>query len=383
MSKEFTMFKELIEVLNKKLFNSLVAKYNSDYYIKCFSAWSHFMAMLYMQITKQESLRALELNFNHIIHTEKLTNISYVKRSTLADANQRRSPEFFQALCQHLLGTLRRINSEKSDIKEVIRLIDSTPIQLKGRGLDWAESTQRIQGIKAHFILDPNGDFPIYFSFTSAKVNDVVEAQKIIPVKGTILVFDRAYYDFAWWNEIDASGSTLVTRPKSTLAYKVVKKLDNDSKYVANDQEIKLTSKKRYKYTGRLRLVKAKVEIRGKIRSIQIITNNFKLSAEEIVSLYKRRWEIELFFKWIKQNLKVKKFISENENAIKIQIIMAIIAYILIKILQIRSGIEISMRRLIIFLRSHLFCKVKVYKYSKTEVTLPKILLNTLGGSVI
>ena len=144
---------------------------------------------------------------------------------------------------------------------------------------------------------------------------------------------------------------------------------------------IKLTSTKSYKYKGDLRLIIAKVEIRGQEKQISIMTNNFKLSATKIIAIYKKRWGIELFFKWLKQNLKIKKFLSQNENAIKVQIITAIIVYLLIRLMQIRIKCAISMRGLIMFLRNHLFNRVK-YNYCKVavKISLPKSLISTQVG---
>lgn len=381
MGKKTTTFQRIIEVIDRKNFKNLVKKHDADRYIKQFDAWSHCLTMIYSQITNQVSLRSLQMNFSHVIQKEKLSNVAKPKRSTLSEANSRRPAEFFQDVCMTLIQKLQGINKYKNDIREALQLIDSTPIQLKGRGMEWAEKTHRIEGLKGHFIYDTSEEAPVFFSITSAKVNDIVEAQKLKLQANQIYVFDRAYYDFNWWNDINKTGSTFVTRSKSTLAYKTIKIRALKNKKIVADHTIKLTSTKSYKYKGDLRLIIAKVEIRGQEKQISIMTNNFKLSATKIIAIYKKRWGIELFFKWLKQNLKIKKFLSQNENAIKVQIITAIIVYLLIRLMQIRIKCAISMRGLIMFLRNHLFNRVK-YNYGKVavKISLPKSLISTQVG---
>lgn len=382
MGKKTTMFQRIIEVIDRKNFISLVDKHDADRYVKQFDAWSHCLTMIYSQITAQKSLRGLQMNFGHAIQKEKLNNVAKPKRSTLSEANCRRPAEFFQDICITLIQKLQGIGKHKKETTESLQLIDATPIQLKGRGMEWVERSSRIEGLKGHFVYDTAEDAPVFFSITSAKVNDIVEGQKLKLKANQTYVFDRAYYDFNWWNSITEVGSIFVSRSKSTLAYKTVKRNASTVDSIATDHIIKLTSKKAYKYKGELRLIKAKVEIRGKKKSISIITNDFKSSASKIAGIYKKRWDIELFFKWIKQNLKIKKFFSQNENAIRVQIITAIIVYLLIRLMQVRTRSKTSMRGLALFLGNHLFSKVK-YNYGNhsKKISLPKSLISTQVGT--
>lgn len=378
MGKKTIIFNQLIEALNKKKFTDLVKKHDADRYVKHFDSWSHCLALIFAQLNAQESLRAIEMNFGYAISKQNLRTLAKPKRTTLSEANNRRPAEFFQDVCAVLISQLKKMDKKCT---EALQLIDSTPFQITGRGTEWVERTQRIKGLKAHFIYDTTEKAPVYFSITGAKTNDIVEAQQIELKANQTLVFDRAYYDFAWWNQIIEAGSSFVTRPKSTLVYKLIKRHKVTDESVKSDYTIKLMSKKSYKYKGELRLVKAKVKIRGINKSISVLTNNFKDSAEKIINLYKKRWEIELFFKWIKQNLKIKKFFSQNENGIKIQVLTAIITYLLLRIMQMRSKKEISLRKLITFLRSNLFCKVKYKKGNKAgKIDLPKPVLMAQVG---
>ena len=383
MGKKTIIFNQLIEGIDRKNFNNLAETHEANRYVKSFDAWSHLLTLLYAQLSNQESLRTIEMNFGHVIRKEKLNNVARPKRVTLSEANKRRPVNFFQDICTNLISKVQKIKKHKNEAKEILHLMDSTPIQLTGRGLGWAAKTQRITGLKAHFIYDTSSESPTYFSITSAKVNDIIEGQNIKLEPNQTLVFDRAYYDFAWWDKITKIGSTFVTRPKSTLAYKKVKERKAIGNNIQSDETIALTSEKGRKYKGPLRLIKANIEVRGIKKCISIITNNLMLSAKKVVAIYKKRWDIELFFKWIKQNLKIKKYFSQNENAIKIQIITAIIAYLLVKIMQIRSQSDISMRRLITFLKNHLSCKIK-YKYGKksVKISLPRLAVSNQVGLI-
>jgi len=179
MGKKTTMFQRIIEVIGRKNFNDLVEKHDADRYVKQFDAWSHCLTMIYSQLTHQVSLRGLQMNFGYVIQKEGLNNIAKPKRSTLSEANSRRPANFFEDVCVTLIQKLQGANKYKNDIREALQLIDSTPIQLRGRGMDWVEKTNRIEGLKGHFIYDTSEGAPVFFSITSAKLNDIVEAQKL------------------------------------------------------------------------------------------------------------------------------------------------------------------------------------------------------------
>jgi len=328
----------LTKVVDKKFFNQLVKKYNADNYVKSFNTWDHFQTMLYAQYTNQASLRSLEINFNHFISQTGM-QISLIKRSTLSDTNAAKPVELYQELFSHLVTKVNR--QIRTNTMPLIELIDSTPIVLKGRGLSWADKNARVTGLKMHVVYDLKHEGPLRFTFSSPRLNDIVEGRKLItPIKGGYYVFDRAYYDFKFWHNFTLSESTFITRPKSTLTYKIIERHQPNSSDIIFDHTISLKSKNGKKHPERLRLIKVQGEVNGKMKKIKIITNNFKMKASELAALYKKRWQIELFFKWIKQNLKIKKFFGQNENAIKIQIITAMIAYILLKIIETKYNIE-------------------------------------------
>jgi hypothetical protein len=352
MKRETTIFEQLIKPLDRNLFEELAQKYKADRYVKEYRTWDHFLTLLYAQVTHQESLRALTMNFNQFIVEKGLEHLKPVSRSTLSDANMKRPEGLYRELFYRLVSLLNRSN--KNTFTEAIRIIDSTPIVLSGRGMDWADSNARTVGLKMHVIYDPELGCPLHFSFSSPRVNDIQEGKKIRIQRNAIYLFDRAYYDFGWWSQFTKAHCTFVTRPKTTLKYKIVERAAVLEAGILYDHRIQLTSKKGKKHEKMLRIIKISGEINGRRKIITVITNNQALPASKIAALYKTRWQIELFFKWIKQNLKIKKFLSENENAIKIQIIVGLIACILIKLLQIQLKSPLSMRNIIAFLRCNI-----------------------------
>lgn len=377
MDKDITLFEQLIKPINKETFNELAQKYKADRYVKDYTTWNHFITLLYAQFTKQESLRTLAMNFNQFISEKKIKDFKYVNRSTLSDANKNRPEGFYRELFYHLLPLLNR--QTKNEFKEAISIIDSTPIVLSGRGMDWVDSNARIKGLKMHILYMPEVECPVHFTFTSPRINDIEEAKKIKIERKRIYIFDRAYYDFKWWHEFTEAGSTFVTRPKSTLKYKIVERRVVSEDEIKFDHVIKLCSKKGVKYKDFLRLIKVSVEIGGRLRTIKVITNNMTLSAGEIAKLYKKRWQVELFFKWIKQNLKIKKFFGENENAIKIQIIIALIACLLTKLIRSYLNETLSMRNIVMFLRCNIGTFVQNWVILKPPKIIPQLTIGLRG----
>lgn len=352
MKKEVTIFEQLIKPIDRNLFDELAQKYGADRYVKDYTIWNHFLTMLYAQVTNQDSLRTLTMNLNQFIYEKEFHELKPVSRSTISDANMNRPEGFYREFFYRLLPLLNRSNKEK--FEEAIRILDSTPIVLSGRGMNWADRNARIVGLKMHVMYDPQLGCPLHFSFTSPRINDIEEGKKIRIEGNAIYIFDRAYYDFKWLDQFTRARSTFVTRPKSTLRYKIMERCAVSGEEIRYDHRIKLTSKKGEKYKKLLRLIKISVKINGRRKILTVITNNMKLSANKIASIYKKRWQIELFFKWIKQNLKIKKFLSENENAIRIQIIIGLITCVLMKLLQFQLSESLSMRSIVTFLRCNI-----------------------------
>ena len=331
--KEFTTFKALLKPITDELLSTAVSNYHSDYYSKLFKTKDHLIAMIYAQLHDLKSLRDLEIAFNSQYQLKQMLNCKEIKRSTLSDANASRPAECFLWIAEKLTSLLPR--KQRKEVNKVVRTLDSSPIQLKGRGYDeWTlvNKTLRCQGIKLHVEYDGEIDAPTGFQLSKANVNDSSMGRNWPIISDTIYVFDKGYYDFNWWWDIHNKQSFFVTRLKRNVAIQITKKSDVMGSTILEDNLFIFKNKsprggKRNLYSHDLRQVI--VEREGK-EPIVLVTNLLDTPAEVVSGLYKERWGIELFFKWIKQNLRIKKFLGKSENAVKTQIAIALILYLLI-----------------------------------------------------
>ena len=290
-----------------------------------------------------------------------------VARSTLANANERRDWRIFRDVCFDLINNLSLF--EKLETENLVKLIDSSPIRLDLANHPWAEKTQRIEGIKLHLMYDLSNSVPTYFEFSGARTNDIEIGKKMDIQKGSTYVFDKGYMDFNWWNDIDEQGAYFVTRLKRNNAIVELSELQTNNELVSS-QLIRLKNK-RLTHSGknscREKILKRVIVQREGKTPLILVTNDLNRSSEEIAELYKQRWQIELFFKWIKQNLKIKKFLGRSENAIKTQICIAIIAFVLLRLMKKLQAFckDIPLKTIITIAKNGLFTKLLVKKYSK------------------
>lgn len=329
-------FGEILKLLNKEIVTRAVQDHKSDKYSKGFNTWNQLVAMLFGQFGECKSLRDLEIRLNAKPQTHYHLGSIGVHRSTLSDANRNRNSEVFRDIANAM------IRKQNEEIKDVVSLIDSSMIRVDGRGYDWTETTKTRcgKGLKLHIKCTGQDQAIEHMSITGTNVNDITETQQWSIQPHKIYVFDKGYADFNWWYKIAITNSYFVTRVKKNTAYKIVETLNIStcSERVQQDYIIELTNKnprggkKNLLASQALRLVE--IYDKKSDKSYKFISNLMQASADEIADHYKQRWGIELLFKWLKQNLKVTKFLAENENAIKIQIYVAIIAYILIRIFQ-------------------------------------------------
>jgi IS4 transposase len=321
----------LFKPINRKQFQQIVDRHDGDAYDKSFKSWDHLVALSYAQLSGIEGLRALEAAFNANPQHHYHLGTGKLSRSTLADANARRPVGIFAEVFARLVETAdRRIRREGL---EMVRLIDSTPIPL-GKLYDWAKSNGRIRGMKMHVVYDPGTDHPRILDITDANVNDAQVGRMIVLEAGAIYVFDKGYCHYGWWAAIAAAQSIFVTRPKTNMALKLVcdrpiKDAKGDGFTVLEDAEVSLASKSDSKLPIRLRRL---IVQRQEGDTITLLTNDLERSAVDIAQLYKGRWQIELLFRWIKQHLKIRKFLGYNDNAIRLQLFAAMIAYALLRI---------------------------------------------------
>ena len=336
MNKSKYVFTQLVEFLDNDKFRHLVDKYEGNRYVKHFTCWNQLLALMFGQLSNRESLRdlvvALEAHQSKCYHLGLGRNP--VAKTTFATANQNRDYRIFEEFAFYVMDQAR--SKRATDIfklKGKVYAFDSTTIPLCLSVFWWAKFRKRKGGVKAHVLYDLESQVPAYFHITKASVHDS-KAMKEIPYEsGSYYVFDRGYNAFKELYRIHRHESYFVVRAKKNLQYKCIKWKRRMPKNVMTDSEILLadyiTSKK---YKEKLRLVRFYDEKEG--RELAFLTNAFHLSALQVANLYKNRWQIELFFKWLKQHLKIKKFWGTTENAVRIQISAAITAYCLVAIVQ-------------------------------------------------
>lgn len=327
-----SIFAKVLEPLNRRQFTAIVDRHGGDIGVKSFTSWDHLVALIFAQFAATEGLRGLEAAWNANRQHHYHLGAGTIARSTLADANKTRPADIFAEAFAAIAGMLDR--TTRKDGKAMLQLIDSTPIPL-GKLCDWAKWNGRIRGMKVHVIYDPDADQPRLIAITDANVNDAEIGRTIIIVPGATYVYDKGYCHYGWWRAIAAAGAFFVTRPKSNMGLTLVEQrplvaTQGDGFTVLEDAEVRFSSKGDSKLPIKLRRIKVKRQEGG--GTIDLLTNDMQRSAVEIAALYKSRWQIELFFRWLKQHLRIRKFLGNNENAIRLQIIAAMIAYALVRI---------------------------------------------------
>ena len=359
-----SIFGDLLKPIRRRQFDAAVERYDGDAYDKSFRSRDHLVVLIYAQLGGLDSLRGIEAGFNASARYYRL-NVGEIARSTLSDANARRPPEVFAQIFTMLAGEAdRRTHQEGA---AMVRLIDASPIPL-GKLCEWAKWNGRIRGMKMHVVYDPKSDVPRCVEITPATVNDVEIGRQVAIEAGTTYVFDKGYYHFGWWKKINDAKAFFVTRSKvSTRLRKTksryVRKSIGDGFRIIADADVVLASKGDSKLPIPLRRIKVK---RDKGGTITLITNDLERTAVEIAALYKSRWQIELLFRWIKQHLNLRKFMGRNDNAIRLQIIAAMIAYLLLRLAQ-----RLNSLRMLDLRFAELVCQRLFMRKSIAEIDTP------------
>jgi hypothetical protein len=330
-----SLIHQLLKPVPWGAFQRLVDKHEADKHVRTLSAKSQLVALIHAQLSGATSLREIEATMES--HAARLYHLGVKapKRSTLADANRQRPADVFVDLFQVLLAQAHPGLRRKT--KEAVRLIDSTSIALNGFSAKWASYEAHSPGAKMHVVFDPDAAVPVHFAITPQRNSDI-NAAKAMPVEtGVTYVFDLGYYDFGWWAKLIAKGCRIVTRLKSHTKTTVVAERVLAPDVIARGRVVKdrtvrlhgrLKNTRTHPLMCDLREIHVIIDTGKKLR---IITNDLVSSAEEIADLYKTRWQIELFFRWVKQNLKIKTFLGTSENAVRIQLTVAMIAYLLVR----------------------------------------------------
>jgi hypothetical protein len=329
-----SVFHDVLKLVPWTTFDKLVDAYGSDDLVRKFTTRHQFKALLFGQLGGGSSLReigeAMESHGARLYHC----GAAAPKRSTFADANRLRDPRAFSDLFVEMLkGAPRGFRRKMGD---AVRLIDATGLRLAGVGAEWARFSTNVFGAKAHVVFDPDQGRPVYHAVTAANVNDVSAAKQMPLEAGATYVFDLGYYDFAWWAALDAKGCRLVTRFKSNTPLKEARDMPlAEGSKVLSDRigflPARQAANRRNPMQDAVREVVVETEAGQRLR---ILSNDLDAPAQEIADLYKRRWRIELFFRVMKQTLKITRFIGRSENAVRTQIAVALIAFLLLRRLQ-------------------------------------------------
>ena len=320
-----SIFGKLLEPIKRRQFETLVARHAGDAYVKSFASWNHLLALLYAQFSSAVSLRGLEAGWNANRQHHYHLGSGPLVRSTLADANRRRPVAIFAETFSLVASQLDR--QTRRDGAAMVKLIDATPIPL-GKLCDWAKSNGRIRGLKMHVVFDPKADCPSILDITDANVNDAQIGRTIAIEPGASYVFDKGYCHYGWWTAIADKGALFVTRPKTTMRLDIVgerpiARAYGDGFTVLEDHEVRFASKGDSQLPIRLRRLLVQ---RTDGKTLTLLTNDLERAAVDIAALYKTRWQIELLFRWIKQHLRIRRFLGNNDNAIRLQIFAAMIA---------------------------------------------------------
>src|SRR5271166_3483728 len=364
MNSGRTVFAQLIEHLPHKEFQKCVARYRGDRYAKNFSCWDQYLAMSFAQLTYRESLRDIETCLGAV--GGKLYHMGFrtsVARSTLADANESRDWRIYADFAQTLIATARPLYAGDAmgvDLDPSLYALDSTTIDLCLALFPWARFRRRKAAVKMHTLLDLRGNIPTFIRVTDGKVHDVNMLDEIIPEAGAFYVMDRGYVDFERLFLLTLSSSFFVVRTKSNvLLQRRYSHPVDKSTGVCSDQTVILSSfESASVYPDPLRRVSYCDAETGK--RLKFLTNNFTLPALTIAQIYQQRWQVELFFKWIKQHLRIKAFYGTSENAVKTQIWIAVSVYVLVAIVRKRLGLEASLYQILQILSLTLFEKTPI-----------------------
>ena len=359
-----TLFAQLMEFLPWTTFARIVARYGGDSGVRTLSCAEHFRVMAFAQLTYRESLRDIEACLT--AQTAKLYHIGFrepIRRSTLAEANESRDWRIYADFAQRLIAQARRLYASESlgvDLINSVYALDSTTIDLCMSVFPWAHFRSTKSAVKMHTLLDLRGNIPSFIHISNGKLHDVHALDMLIPEPGAIYVMDRGYIDFARLYTLHRAGAFFVTRAKSNLdAHRVYSAPTDRMSGVIADQTIALDGPRTSRdYPVHLRRIRFPDEETGK--TLVFLTNQTALPASTICDLYRSRWQVELFFKWIKQHLRIKRFYGTSENAVKTQIWVAVLVYVLVAIVRKRLTLEAPLYTLLQVISVTAFEKMQI-----------------------
>lgn len=359
-----TLFAQLMDFLPWSTFDRIVARYEGNRGVRKLSCAAQYQIMAFAQLTYRESLRDIESCLS--AQTAKLYHMGLrepVRRSTLADANESRDWRIYAEFAQRLIAQARRLYASESlgvDLTNSVYALDSTTIDLCMSMFPWAHFRSTKSAVKMHTLLDLRGNIPSFIHISDGKLHDVHALDMLIPEPGAIYVMDRGYIDFARLHVLHQAGAFFVTRAKSNLdAHRIYSAPTDRTAGVIADQTIALDGARTSQdYPVHLRRIRFRDAENAK--TLIFLTNHMALPALTICDLYKSRWQVELFFKWIKQHLRIKRFYGTSENAVKTQIWIAVSVYVLVAIIRKRLGLEAPLYTLLQVFSVTVFEKIEI-----------------------
>lgn len=368
-----TILNQMVKIVSRHDFAQIVRCHRGDHRVRTLSCWTQFISLLFAQMTSRDSLRDLSQGLKAASRKLYHLGIGQVKRSTLSDANSKRPYEIYKELFYRILDRCQAVAPRSSfRFKNPLLSLDSTTIKLCLTLFPWAKFRSRKGAIKLHAVLSQDSELPTFVEVTDGKTADLKVAKSLSFAPGSILAIDRGFIDYSWLASLHRAGCYFVTRLKNNLPYNILERRAIDkSGGISSDQTIRLTSRK------------AEEELPIKLRRIRIVdpvtrkpcvllTNCFHLCAKTICDIYKRRWQIELFFKWIKQNLKIKTFLGTSFNAVMTQIWVAMCSYLLLAFLKFTSKSALSLRGIKRLFEINIFEKLNLQDLLLLKLPIPE-----------
>lgn len=373
-----TIFSQLLSFLPKDQLKRFVGQHQAERYVKRLSVWNHLVVLLYAQATGKESLREIEKSLTVGYATWYHLGIKSVSRSSISRVNNTRDPIVFEKLFYALLSECKQITATRDfSFENPLYSLDATLINLCLSLFDWAKYQSTKGAIKIHTVLDNRKGIPTVIEITEGNVADITQGKRMdleLPI-GSILVFDRGYIDYVWWKQLDTQGLFFVTRAKSTIMLVTASRNKVVGDNVLADDLVWVGDPVEEVYDKKMRCVRYYDEKQGELI---FLTNNFTLTALEIALVYKERWQIELFFKWIKQNLKIKTFLGTSKNAVMNQIWVAMIYYLLLSYVKFQTRYEGSLLELTWMIKTTLLARRSLIDLlSLTPSTISKLKYRT------
>jgi hypothetical protein len=357
MQHRNTVLHRLLSHIRWHRFDAHVDRHACDKHVRTRTTKTQFIAMAYGQLSGADGLRETVTRFNSQGSSHYHLGAKPVAKSTMADANARRPSAIFEDLFKDLVAVAQR--RVRQSMEEATWLIDSTHLRLNERSAKWARYSAGVCGAKVHVVYDPDADQPIYAAVSSANVNDITAAKQMPIEAGATYVFDLGYYDYGWWNKMHQAGCRIVTRLKTNTKLTITreKHLPPGGPILADrfgTLPARQTHNRRNPMDCEMREVVVRIDT-GKV--IRVLTNDLTSSAQTIADLYKRRWAIELHFRWIKQSLKIRKFFGTSDNAVRTQVYIALIVFLLLHLAHEAEKVSLNLLEFVRLVRTHLMSR--------------------------